>query len=54
MVKTPCFQCRGLGSVPGRGTENPRAVQHGVKKKKLVELISGQDCVSTNLKGIQF
>ena len=25
-----------------------------VKKKKSVELIFGQDCVSTNLKGIQF
>ena len=33
MVKTPCFQCRGLGSIPGPGTENPHAVQHGEKKK---------------------
>ena len=53
VVKTLCFQCRGLGSIPGRGTEDPHTVQHGGKKES-VELIFGQDCVSTNLKGIQF
>ena len=21
MVKTPCFQCKGMGSVPGQGTK---------------------------------
>ena len=44
----------GSGSIPGWGTENPHAVKRGGEEKKLAELIFGQACVSTNLKGIQF
>ena len=32
VVKTLCFQCRGLGWIPGRGTKIPHAVQRGQKK----------------------
>ena len=35
VVRTPCFYCWGLGSIPGRGTKkDPRDVQCGKKKKK--------------------
>ena len=27
MVRTPGFYCHGQGSVPGRGTETPQAMQ---------------------------
>ena len=33
VVKTPCFQCRGMGVILGRRTEIPLAIQHGKKKK---------------------
>ena len=32
MVRTPGFQCRGLGSIPGRGTEIPQAAWCDTKK----------------------
>ena len=35
MVRTPCFQRHGAGSIPGQGTKIPKAAQHGQKKKKL-------------------
>ena len=31
-VKTPCFHCRGVVSIPARGTKTH--MQHGQKKKK--------------------
>ena len=34
MVKTPCFQCRSAGSIPGLGTKIPHAMLLGGKKKK--------------------
>ena len=34
MVRTPCFHCCGLGSIPGLGTEIPQAVWHGQKRKR--------------------
>ena len=34
VVKTPSFQCKGAGSIPGWGTKIPHATQHGQKKKK--------------------
>ena len=36
MVKTPCFHCRGTGSVPGRGTKILHATWCGKKKKKFL------------------
>ena len=30
MVKTPCFQCRGVGLIPGQGTN---AAWYGQKKE---------------------
>ena len=35
VVKTPCFDCRGMGSIPGQGTKILRAARHGQKKKKI-------------------
>ena len=32
--RIPGSHCRGPGSIPGRGTEIPQAVQRGKKKKK--------------------
>ena len=32
MVKTPCFHCRGAGSIPGRETKIPRAARRSQKK----------------------
>ena len=34
MVRTRAFTAEGLGSIPGRGTKIPQAVQCGQKKKK--------------------
>ena len=35
MVKIPGFHCRGgLGSIPGWGTDIPRAAWHGPPQKK--------------------
>ena len=34
VVRTRCFHCHGLGSIPGRGTKIPQAAQHNQKKKK--------------------
>ena len=34
MVRIPCFDCHGLGSVPGQGTEVLQAARFGQKKKK--------------------
>ena len=34
MVRTPCFHCRGPGSIPGGGTKIPQASRHAKKKKK--------------------
>ena len=34
MVRTWCFHCCGLGSIPGRGTKILQAVQCSQKKKK--------------------
>ena len=34
MIGIPGFHCCGLGSVPGRGTEIPQAVQHSQKTKQ--------------------
>ena len=31
MIRTPCFQCRGPGSVPGWGTKISQAVLHDQK-----------------------
>ena len=29
MIRTPCFHCRGTGSIPDQGTEISYAVQYG-------------------------
>ena len=29
VVKTPSFQCKGMGSTLGQGTKIPHATQHG-------------------------
>ena len=34
VVRTPCFHCRGLGSVLGQGTKIPQAAQCSQKEKK--------------------
>ena len=34
MVRTWRFHCRGVGSIPGRGTKIPQVAWHGQKKKK--------------------
>ena len=34
MVKTPCFHCRGRGSIPGRGTKIPHATWRSQKTEK--------------------
>ena len=34
VVRIPGFHCRGLGSIPGQGTEMPQAERGGQKKKK--------------------
>ena len=34
VVRTRCFHCRGLGSIPGWGTKIPQAAQHGQKTPK--------------------
>ena len=34
VVRTRHFHCRGLGSIPGQGTEIPQAVQRGQKNQK--------------------
>ena len=31
VVKTPGFQCRGMGSIPGQGTKIPQAVRRRQK-----------------------
>ena len=33
VVRTQHFHCLGLGSISGRGTKIPQALQHGKKKK---------------------
>ena len=33
VVRIPGFQCHGLGSTPGQGTDIPQAEQRGPKKK---------------------
>ena len=38
MVRTWHFQCRGPGSIPGRGTKILQAVWCGQKKKKKVSV----------------
>ena len=32
MIKTLHFHCRGMGSIPGKGTKIPWAKRHGQKK----------------------
>ena len=34
VVKTPCFHCRVMDSIPGWGIKISHAVLHGQKKKK--------------------
>ena len=40
VVKTPCFQCRGVGSIPGQGTKIPHAMQYVAKKEKKKRICS--------------
>ena len=35
VVKTPGFQCRGMGSIPGQGTKIPHVEPHSQKTNKL-------------------
>ena len=38
LIKTPCFHCRGMSSIPGPGTKIPHATRYGqkvLKKEKL-------------------
>ena len=34
MVKAPCFQCKGRGSIPGRGNKIPHAAAKQTNKQK--------------------
>ena len=34
VVKTPCFHCRGMGSIPGWGTKILNAMRHSSPKKE--------------------
>ena len=34
MVKTPCLQCKGLGSIPCQGTKSPHILRGVVKERK--------------------
>ena len=34
VVRTPCFDCGGMGSIPGQGTKIPHATWHGQKQTK--------------------
>ena len=38
MVKNPPFNAGDTGSIPGRGTKIPHAVQRGQKKNLLIKL----------------
>ena len=40
VVRTQCFHCRDLGSIPGQGTKIPQVMWHSQKKKKLTINIS--------------
>ena len=40
VVRILGFHCRGLGSVPGWGTEIPQATQHSQKKKRKKKVLS--------------
>ena len=42
VVITPCFCCRGTGSVPGQVTKIPHAVQLSKKKKKKISKVRKQ------------
>ena len=33
-VRTPCFDCRGMASIPGQGIKIPHAKRHSQEKKK--------------------
>lgn len=48
VVKTSCFQCGGMGSIPGWGTEIPHTMWHRGKKKKkewwLKSFLISQNC----------
>ena len=39
MVRIPGFHCHGPGSIPGRGTEIPQAVQCGQKKSTKIDFL---------------
>ena len=40
--KTPCFYCRGVGSIPGQGTKTAHAAKKQKKIKKELILMSGE------------
>ena len=42
VVRTPCFHCRGLGSIPAWGTKISQTTQYGQKKGKKV---CGKMCI---------
>ena len=50
VVMTPCFQCRGMSSIPGQGTKIPHYSWHGQKKKKEktggINLLNFQDLLN--------
>ena len=33
-----CFQCRGMGSIPGQETKIPHVAWHGQKRKKVKKI----------------
>ena len=37
VVKTWCFHCQGLGSIPGQGTKTLQAMQYGHKKREKLD-----------------
>ena len=43
VVKTPCFHCRGSGSIPGRGTVNKILPAGGQKNKQKKSLELNKD-----------
>ena len=42
VVKTPCFCCKGAGSIPAWGTKNPQAMrcsQKITKEKRMIRTV---------------
>ena len=38
-LRVHTFKAEGMGSNPGQGTKIPHAIQHSLKKKKIIKII---------------